>query len=84
MINHFAAQVWPQKHFLFRADYFQSSTAFKVDRSATAFFNQNFFYFKKQLKFSTSIHAEKSQAVTGRIQHVTVLWMQSSFLFKLS
>lgn len=51
MINHCAAQVWPQKRFLFRADYFQSSMAFK-GRSATALVQPELFCFKKQLKFS--------------------------------
>jgi len=60
MINHCAAQVWPQKRFLFRADYFQSSMAFK-GRSATALVQPELFCFKKQLKFSIKTAKKQQQ-----------------------
>lgn len=65
MINHCAAQVWPQKRFLFRADYFQSSMAFK-GRSATALVQPELFCFKKQLKFSIKT-AKKKKKQTCRL-----------------
>lgn len=60
MINHCAAQVWPQKRFLFRADYFQSSMAFK-GRSATALVQPELLCFKKQLKFSIKTAKKQQQ-----------------------